>query len=69
MTVDETRLVDGTDSKVAGDAEAIDAARADAVAAEATHVEADSEVDDDLDDLDDMDFMLDEIENRIAPLA
>lgn len=25
--------------------------------------------DDDLDDLDDMDFVLDEIENRIAPLA
>jgi hypothetical protein len=25
--------------------------------------------DDDLDDLDDMEFMLDEIENRIAPLA
>ncbi|HEU0086606.1 MAG TPA: ammosamide/lymphostin RiPP family protein [Pseudonocardiaceae bacterium] len=27
------------------------------------------EEDDDLDDLDDMEFMLDEIENRIAPLA
>jgi hypothetical protein len=28
-----------------------------------------AEQDDDFDDLDDMEFMLDEIENRIAPLA
>lgn len=32
-------------------------------------IAADTAEEEDLDDLDDMEFMLDEIENRIAPLA